>query len=396
MSLEILIAAMLMCSVGPAALFVLNLQRYRRPRASTRHVPSVSVLIPARNEEANIGECLTRVLASRFAQIEVLVMDDASTDRTGEIIAEIAASDPRVRVLKNQELPPGWNGKQHACWLLAQQATMPLLLFLDADVRVEPEAISRCAAAKRRARNSPELVSGFPQQVMEGWTERMLLPLIHFELLGYRRLSRMRRSPHPRYAAGSGQFVMAERTAYFESGGHAAIKKSQHDGIRLPFLFRARGFTTDVVDLTDLAFVHTYASAGEVWKGLSRQAGESLGSPVRVVGRTLVMFLGQVAPAVLLLMIGITYVALRLHGGNVELVDPAGAWMLLAVLLAAVIAGYLPRFLATDRFRHPVTSAMLHPLGVTMLLTLHWYVMGQQVFGRQRVGRRQKAQPALR
>src|SRR5579875_2124626 len=265
MALEFLCAAMLLCSVVPALLFVVNLRRYKRPRPSTRHVPAVSVLIPARDEEKNIAECLRSVLASRFVELEVLVLDDGSMDRTAAIVAEIAAEDSRVQLGRSSDLPTGWNGKQHACWLLAQRATAPLLLFLDADVRLEPEAISRGAAVMLRSRRHPVLLSGFPRQIMTSWTERMLLPLIHFVLLGYLPMGKMRKTTRPSYAAGCGQFMLVMREAYFESGGHGAIRSTRHDGLRLPQLLRAQSFATDLVDLTELAEVRMYDSARAVW-----------------------------------------------------------------------------------------------------------------------------------
>lgn len=393
MALAIFITMMLVCSLGPAAIFAINLRRYRRPRASTRSVPTVSVLIPARNEEENIGECLKHVLASRFVHLEVLVLDDGSTDRTSEIAAEYVARDPRVRLGMGLPLPAGWNGKQHACWLLAQEARSPLLLFLDADVRLEPEAISRCAAAMRRARHRPELLSGFPRQVMKGWTERMLLPLIHFVLLGYLPLGRMRRTLNPSYAAGCGQFFLAEREAYFKSGGHAGIRATRHDGLMLPRLMREKGFATELVDLTELAHVRMYHSARGVWEGLAKNATEGLGAPGRIVPITMLLFLGQILPTALLVLAGVLYAGLRLSGGRVDVVKPAETLALVSAVVLAALAGYLPRLAAVRRFGQPLGSALLHPLGVAMLLALQWYALARQLLGRPVAWRARSYEP---
>jgi len=111
----------LACAAVPAVLFVVNLRRYVAPVGAGEGA-RISVLIPARDEERNIAACLQSVLASEGVELEVLVLDDASTDRTGEIVSAMAAQDARVRLVKTQALPAGWNGKQRACWLLAQKA----------------------------------------------------------------------------------------------------------------------------------------------------------------------------------------------------------------------------------------------------------------------------------
>jgi glycosyltransferase involved in cell wall biosynthesis len=196
----------LCCAAVPAVLFVVNLRRYRAPVGEANGA-RVAVLIPARDEERNIATCVESVLASNGVELEVLVLDDASSDRTAEIVREIAARDARVRLLHAPPLPAGWNGKQHACWILAQESRAPVMLFLDADVRVQPDAMARCEGT-RRARALP-LLSGFPRQITVGWMERLLLPLIHFVLLGFLPMGQMRKTTDPAYAAGCGQFFLA-------------------------------------------------------------------------------------------------------------------------------------------------------------------------------------------
>ena len=117
----------------------------------------------------------------------------------------------------------------------------------------------------------------------------MLLPLIHFVLLGLLPMGRMRKTTKVAYAAGCGQFFLAEREGYFACGGHAAIRDTRHDGLRLPEEFRRHGLRTDVVDLTELAEVRMYDSASAVWMGLAKNATEGLGSPGRIVPVTVLL-----------------------------------------------------------------------------------------------------------
>jgi hypothetical protein len=369
---------LLICAALPALMFVLNLRWYRAPSAGMREVLRVSVLVPARNEERNICACLDRVLASHGVEIEVLVLDDASTDRTAEIVSEIALRDGRVRLVATEGLPAGWNGKQRACWLLAQAASAPLLLFLDADVRVEPDAVARCVAEMRM--RDVALLSGFPRQITVGWMETMLLPLIHFVLLGFLPMGRMRKTTKVGYAAGCGQFFLADKNAYFQSGGHGAIRETRHDGLRLPQAFRRSGFRTDLVDLTELAEVRMYDSASAVWMGLAKNATEGLGAPVRIVPLTILLLAGQVLPVIALGLWFAFWVSNRVVGATFD--DPQMAARVTVLLVAAVVASYLPRLVAVRRFGQPLLSAMLHPLGILLLLVVQWYALVKQIFGR--------------
>jgi hypothetical protein len=367
-----------LCAATPAVLFIVNLRRYCEPRVAAGETARVAVLIPARNEEANIEACVESVLASVGVEFEVLVLDDASTDRTASIVAAIAARDARVRLIAGRELPAGWNGKQHACWLLAQQSSTALMLFLDADVRLTLDAVARCVAELKR--RNVALLSGFPRQITVGWLEKLLLPLIHFVLLGFLPMERMRSTTKPAYAAGCGQFFLVERAAYFASGGHKAIRATRHDGLRLPQAMRAAGFRTDIVDLASLASVRMYESSRAVWLGLAKNATEGLGAPGRIVPLTALLVLGQVLPVIAGGLWLAFWVSSLIVGATFDQPQVAAA---VSVLLAlAVVASFLPRLLAVRRFRQSFLSALLHPAGVVVLLVLQWYALGMQVLGR--------------
>ena len=337
-----------------AALFTRNLALYRpAPRVKRPHGAS-SVLIPARNEEANIGLALRSVLASTTAPIEVIVLDDDSTDRTAQIVREIARSDGRVRVETAPPLPPGWCGKQHACHVLSRLASHPILVFLDADVRLKPSAIERMTAFLEES--GAALVSGVPEQKMRTASERLLVPLIHFVLLGFLPIRRMRIDLRPALGAGCGQLFVALRHAYVASGGHRAIRDSLHDGPKLPRVFRAAGFRTDLFDATDIASCRMFSTEAEVWRGLARNAGEGLGSP-RLIGiATLLLVGGQVLPIVSLAIACLNGSALKF-----------------ALSLAGTGAAFWPRMLAVHRFRQPLDGALLHPIGICALLAIQWF-----------------------
>ena len=154
-------------AAGPFLLALWNLALYAPP-APAEGRPALSVLIPARNEEANIAEAVACVLASAGVEVELVVLDDGSTDQTAAILAGIA--DLRLRVASSPGLPPGWSGKQHACWQLSQHARHELMVFVDADVRLAPDALLRMAGHMER-HPQQGLASGFPRQVTLTWSE---------------------------------------------------------------------------------------------------------------------------------------------------------------------------------------------------------------------------------
>jgi cellulose synthase/poly-beta-1,6-N-acetylglucosamine synthase-like glycosyltransferase len=373
--LELFAVSMLLFAAIPGVLFLVNLRRYREPIAAGAEVSRVAVLVPARDEENNIGACLGSLLSSRGVALEVLVLDDGSTDRTAEIVRGITLRDPRVRLFVSQDLPAGWNGKQHACWLLAQASAAPLLLFLDADVRLEPDTIVRLSAQMRESRVA--LLSGFPRQVTVSFLEVLLLPLIHFVLLGFLPMGAMRRNTRPAYAAGCGQIFLAERAAYFASGGHAAIRATRHDGLRLPQAFRVAGHRTDIVDLTRLAHVRMYDSAAAVFMGLAKNATEGLAAPARIGPLTVILLLGQVFPTLCAVLWFAMYVSMMVTGATFD--EPRAAGLVTVCVALALVANFLPRLIAARRFQQPVRSALLHPFGIVLLLVIQWYALGKQV-----------------
>jgi hypothetical protein len=338
----------------PLLLGLDNLRRYRTPAPAVGW-PSISVLIPARNEAANIAEAVAAVLQNTGVDLELLVLDDGSTDATPDILRAIP--DPRLRVLQGGGLPSGWCGKQHACAKLAEQARHELLVFVDADVRVAPDALIRMAGFMER--NPVALASGFPRQITKTWSEILLLPLIHFLLLGYLPMAQMNRSASPGLGAGCGQLFIARRAGYDRAGGHAAIRASLHDGITLPRAFRRAGLMTGLFDASHFAACRMYTSAAQVWEGLTKNATEGMAKPLALPIWTLILAGGQVLPLIL------------------RLAAPSGA---AAVALACGI-GF--RLILAARFHQPIVSALLHPVGVAALLVLQWVALLRAAAGRK-------------
>lgn len=360
----------------PALVFFANLKHFKPPPPVPAVLaPRISVLIPARNEEGSIAACLRSVQECTHVELEIIVLDDHSTDATAEIVQTIAKADPRVRLASAPELPPGWCGKQHACHVLSTFASHEIMTFLDADVRLQPEALARMAAFLDTSKAG--LVSGFPRQETGTFLEKQLIPLIHWTLLCFLPLGRMRKDLRPGLGAGCGQWFMTTKAAYQKAGGHAAIKESLHDGVKLPRAYRKAGIMTDLCDVTDLATCRMYRTNSQVWMGLAKNAREGLGDPKLLPFFTVLFLLGHVIPLFIFLW------------GFSRFPFSLGTMYL---SFFAIMFSNAPRYYAVFRFRQPYPPQ--HPLGILTLLAIQWYANVRYWLGRP-VGWKGRPPPRL-
>jgi cellulose synthase/poly-beta-1,6-N-acetylglucosamine synthase-like glycosyltransferase len=344
----------LLAALIPAVMATVNLAVLRRPPPAVEAEP-VSILIPARNEAGNIAETVRAALASTGVPVEVIVGDDHSTDATPEIVR--AVGDPRLRLVSVPALPEGWTGKNHACAYMAGLATGQALLFIDADVRLAPQAAAGLAAQARRT--GAALVSGVPRQLTETVGEMLTVPMIDFLLLGYLPVPLMRRLRDPALGAACGQLVLIDRAAYAATGGHGAIRTSLHDGVRLPRLFRAAGYRTDLVAAASLATCRMYTGFAQAWAGFSKNAHEGMATPRALPVWTVLLGCGQVLPPLLVL------------ASACGLASPT----VLALAAAACLLSLATRTAITLGVRAPLATILLHPAAVLVALAIQWNVL---------------------
>lgn len=230
--------------------------------------PRVSILVPARDEAHQIGDCIRSLLAQDYAAFDVFALDDDSTDDTEAILRELAAANERLQVLAGQALPPGWLGKNWACHQLAMAATGELLLFTDADTRHHPSTLSDAVAALRRA--NVGLLSALPRQELGTWGERLLVPILPWSLFSCYPdviIRRLRWSP---LAMAVGQFMLFHRAAYQQCGGHAAVRGQVTEDLALARRLVAGGGRLCLTDAGERVTCRMYSGFQAAWSGFGR------------------------------------------------------------------------------------------------------------------------------
>lgn len=352
----------------PALFGAINLLLLARAHGTPQAGAEVAILIPARNEAANIAACLDAALAQRSVAVSVVVMDDGSTDATAAIVEAAAARDARVRLVAAPPLPPGWTGKVHACARLAEAAPAGTthLLFIDADVRLAPDAAA--ALAGHAARTGIAMVSGVPRQVMRTFGEGLTVPGINLLLLGYLPGGGRAFTRRPDLAAACGQLILANRAAYCAIGGHGVVQGVLHDGLALARRFRAEGHRTEVVDGAPLATCRMYGGFREAWSGFLKNAIEGMATPLGLPIWTVLLAGAHLWPWALL---------------------PAPA------AFGALFLTFGLRAAITWRAREPWWTVALHPLTMLVALAIQWTALIRALLGRP-AGWKGRAYPATK
>lgn len=328
-----------LAAMAVSAHSVLNLALLRRPDPRPPTVRErVSVLVPARDEQECVGLLLADLLdQSGLDDVEVLVLDDASTDGTRAVLDAAADADPRVRVLSGDGPPPGWLGKAAACQRLADEATGTVLVLVDADVRLAPHAVAGTVDLLRR--NGLQLVSPYPRQLALTWPERLVQPLLQWSWASLLPLRLAERTPRPSLSAANGQLMAVDAQAYRRAGGHAAVRDEVLDDVALVRRIKATGGRGGVADGTPLATCRMYDGLDDLAGGWGKSLWSATGSPV--------------GAAVLVLLAGAVYV-----------LPPLAALRGSRWGAAGYVAAVVGRVVVAQRTGGRVADAWTHPASV--------------------------------
>ncbi len=198
---------------------------------------TVSILIPARNEEKRLPNLLKNLSNISYTNIEILVFNDQSTDGTEGIVMEFMRSDNRIKLINSDGLPPGWVGKNYACYSLAKNANGDYLLFLDADVNVSVNIIGRAVSYLRKYNLS--LLSMFPKQIMVTIGEKVTVPIMNYILLSLLPLILVRKSSFASISAANGQFMLFDANVYRKYNPHLYFKDNKVEDIAIARQFKS-------------------------------------------------------------------------------------------------------------------------------------------------------------
>jgi chlorobactene glucosyltransferase len=275
------------------------------PREPKSDLPSLSIIVPARNEEQNIARCVNSLLSTRYPDFEVIVIDDRSTDATLRIVDAIAEGDPRLKVVAGEQLPDGWVGKP---WALAQGARIARgawLLFTDADTEHDPLAATstlQCALE-----NGYGVVSLLTDQQTIGVAERLLLPTILFVImLGVGGTDDVNDPRKPDVAIFNGQYILVSRVAYDAIGGHEAVRAEIAEDLELARRFKRDGrFRICLAGAGGLVRTRMYVSFAQIWRGFVKNfAIGARGRPFgAIAGTALLACVSPISPIVALVAV---------------------------------------------------------------------------------------------
>ncbi len=340
-------AALVLVYQGAAILLAYLLVRFgpAPPDPATLGRGHVSVVIAARNEEDDLGPTLDGILAQDYPDLDVVVVDGGSTDRTREVAA---ARGPRVRCITEPPLPPGWIGKSWACWTGVHATDGPWLLFLDADVRTDPAAVRTVLAWA--VQENADLATIGVQVEMVGFWERLILPLFVQRALLYYRPPRFDR-PGRRSALNNGQFWLTRRSTYDSMGGHEAVRGNLIEDVAIARRFRDAGLRVRFAWAPSLGRTRMYRDRKEMFEGLLKNVHGVDFSSARQLGLVLTLFGGYLLPLGLL-PLGLAVASLPLIA--------VGAFLYIALF------GKQVAFSAT--LGAPWAYGLLYPIGIA------WYI----------------------
>jgi hypothetical protein len=283
---------------------IVNAALLRRPVAPSGRATTagrIAVLLPLRDEAERVTPCLEALLGQRgVADLEIVVLDDGSTDGTADVVRAVAGD--KVRLLSGRPLPADWLGKPHACQQLADAVPdAGVLVFVDADVTLAPDAIA--AAVRLRRDLGVTLLCPYPKIVGAG---RLVQPLLQWSWLTFLPLRAMEHSPRPSLAAAGGQWLVVERAGYDRAGGHAAVRGDVLEDIGLARAVKRAGGRIALADGSRLATCRMYTSWAEVAGGYTKSLWASFGSPAGAAAVVVLLLLLYAVPPVAASVLGLS------------------------------------------------------------------------------------------
>ncbi|MEX0771601.1 MAG: glycosyltransferase [Balneolales bacterium] len=260
-----------------------NLVSFNHPEEfdpASPQTQSVAICVPARNEERVIERCVNSLINQDYADFKVYVLDDNSTDATGEILSSLEKKNPeKLLFMQGSPKPADWLGKPWACQQLSKNIQADYIIFADADTWAAPDAISRTVAEFNR--KELDCITIWPQQELKTFWEKMLIPVVYYTLVAFLPSVYVRRSPRwlpksfgsrvsPLFAAACGQFIAFRREVYESIGGHGPVKKEVVEDVALARLIKKKGFVMNMYHGLDTVYCRMYENEKALREGFRK------------------------------------------------------------------------------------------------------------------------------
>ena len=326
----------------------------------------VSVMVPARNEKENIGKCIDALLNQDHPNLEILILDDASTDGTSEIIQEYAQSDPRIQIIHGKELPVTWVGKNWACHQLANKAKGDFLLFVDADTILASGTIS--AAIHESVTRNINLLTLTPRRTASCITERLLFPFLDWASFSWIPMKTAHSTRNPHLSATFGQFILFDRAAYSDVGGHEAIHDNMFDDFELGRLVKGKGLKWMLFDGANWVHVLAYKGNVDAFKAVSRSLFPAVYYRVSILMMLSVLIIGLGLLPPLTVLAGIMSYPIEIES------------LFAATLSIGLVA--IPWLILCRKFKHSSLLVPLYPVSMALILAVGFHSMFTHGLGR--------------
>jgi glycosyltransferase involved in cell wall biosynthesis len=344
----------LILSLVALLLIIINSITLITPRQAEQINQKISVLVPLRDEENNAVAIIETLEAQEnLSDVEFLVLDDNSTDKTYELLQAAALGDSRFNIMQGAPLPDGWLGKPWALSQLSQSARGEILICIDADVRLAANGVA--AAITSMQKHNLDFFSPYPSQVARTFSERMIQPLLQWSWLSSVPLAIAKRSTNPSFAVANGQFFAVKKSALDQSGGYASIKSEVLDDMQMARVLLRNEFKGTVGNGALIAQCHMYSSWSELRNGYAKSLWKGFGG-----------VFGSLVAITLLLLTGVVPLLGAASG------SPLGWFAFQAVLISRIISARITRTNLFDSLLHPISAVLL-----VYLIVYSWLMRGR-------------------
>ena len=330
-----------------------NTARVQLSPETIKENPLISVLVPARNEEDNIKRCLLSLMKQDYKNIEILVLNDNSTDNTAGIVSGLARKDKRITLHHGKPLEKGWLGKSFACYQLSKFAKGKYLVFTDADTLHFPNSIGSSVACLLKYK--VDALSLFAKQIMVTIHERMMVPAGNYMIFWFLPLILIRKAKSALFCTAIGQFMLFKKEVYEKIGGHKAVKSRILEDVIISKQVKKCGYKFMIFDGRHSLYCRLYHNFSEVVKGYSKILFAAFGFNAYMM-LTAILFVSAIfLLPFIMLPISILFDWAQIH---------------INLMIIQVIMIFITRVIFTFRYRSKAIDAFLHPLAFIYLIAI--------------------------